>query len=580
MLAVLALLLIAAAPVLTPGKKISGYPHTATAPGSALIVLAITNVAVPTNNNILVDEIWAQFTNGLATTSYVLNNGTTVSNGVITQIGASSNSLVLLIVSSSNAVASANVFKTNQWTTNGPSTPVNGRVWFQGFEGQAWSTNNARNRTWEWDPTNQSVRIGSIGNVGFDNHHYIPSSNFWDAPNIGYQSYAFGSNHLVNAPYSTIAGGTRNLIYTNAGSSFIGGGTNNSIETNSTRSFIGGGKNAKIHVDCQTSVIGGGEDNEIGGGSQGSVIVGGLGNLIKTPSQYAFMGGGANNSVGTTGGSGSQYSTVAGGNQNIIRGQWSFIGGGRLNNMLGTSDDFCVIAGGDNNTIGTAPSFPSSYAFIGGGRINAMANDCDNAVIVGGRENSMAGSNTNGFIGGGYLNSFAANKVFQMILGGERNSVNGSYSFAVGGASNQVDAARAGVIGHNITNTVDDSVIVGNLVDFRAITTVTGSGTGSTNYTLQAISPKSYLGSSNVNIVAVMQTIPGRIYRWRVAITNDSPDTWGFSASSTTNRWFWQSYMYGTNAPVVLTNNTALIIDGESEGTNTEAEYKYFRPAK
>jgi len=98
------LLLLLGAAVLTPGKKTSEYPHTSTAPDSALLLLAITNVAVPTNNNISVLELAQQFTNGLATTGYVNTVGTTVSNGVVTLVTLTSNGLVTFTLTTSNSI--------------------------------------------------------------------------------------------------------------------------------------------------------------------------------------------------------------------------------------------------------------------------------------------------------------------------------------------------------------------------------------------------------------------------------------------------------------------------------------------
>ncbi len=115
--------------------------------------------------------------------------------------------------------------------------------------------------------------------------------------------------------------------------------------------------------------------------------------------------------------------------------------------------------------------------------------------------------------------------------------------------------------------------------DSGSTVTISGAGTGLTNYTLQATHRKMYLGSSNVNIVAVMQTLAGSTRFWSTAITNDSANVWGLGFSSVTNRWFWQG-TYGTNAPNVLTNNTRLVLNGESEGTNTWITYDYFHPAK
>ena len=119
----------------------------------------------------------------------------------------------------------------------------------------------------------------------------------------------------------------------------------------------------------------------------------------------------------------------------------------------------------------------------------------------------------------------------------------------------------------------------GDVTSYNTPLVISGAGSGSTNYTLQAVSREMILGSSNVNIVGVMQTQAGSIQNWTLSVTNDSTSNWGLGFSSVTNRWFWQG-TYGTNAPNVLTNDTRLIINGKSLDTNTWVTYDYFRPAK
>lgn len=107
---------------------------------------------------------------------------------------------------------------------------------------------------------------------------------------------------------------------------------------------------------------------------------------------------------------------------------------------------------------------------------------------------------------------------------------------------------------------------------------VTGAGSGSSNYTLLA-GRTMFLGSSNVNIVAVMGTDVALVDYATATITNLSADVWGVGFSSITNRWRW-SGVYGTNAPTVLTNGTALELSIKSDGTNTVCGYTYFSPAR
>jgi hypothetical protein len=109
--------------------------------------------------------------------------------------------------------------------------------------------------------------------------------------------------------------------------------------------------------------------------------------------------------------------------------------------------------------------------------------------------------------------------------------------------------------------------------------TVSGAGNGNTNYTLLASRRKMYLGSSNVNVAAVMQTVAGQVQFCSVSVTNLSADTWGFNFSQVTNRVRWRDRATGTtNQPTVLTNNTELRVEFEFNGTNGLATYEYFRP--
>ncbi len=585
----LGLIAVAVLVLIAADLPISKFPNTPTPNDSDLFVLAQTQ-APPTNKNIRYDQLRGAIQSGLATENYV-NNAT---NGIINVV--------------SNFVANSSVaVHTNKTMLVLQQTPVSGSQWYVGTNGTP-TTNEARSGL-EFNAFFRSLRAGQVDGGPHVNNMMGDGSNAWNNTNLAICSIGLGSNGLAQAAYSSVLGGVWNGIRTGAVASVISGGNNNQIDTNAASCVIaGGGKNwirtvGLSAVTTLNSTIGGGSNNVIGGtsidfhgstisgggdnlieGGQHSLIAGGFDNQIATASDFAAIGGGRGNRILQTGASsgGGNNSYIGGGFQNGIRGQYGFIGGGNGNsffgNISGVGADYNVICGGASNNIGVN-NFPSTHCFIGGGHECDIANDSAYSVIVGGANNSITGGNTNGLIGGGRFNTIGANKVFSSILSGERSSVNGSYSFAIGGASNQVDAARAGAIGHNITNTVDDSVIVGNLVEFRQISVVAGAGSGSTNYTLQAISPKSYLGSSNVNIVAVMQTVPSRIYNWSVIITNLSADTWGISFSSATNRWKFQSYMYGTNQPLVLTNNTLLRLHGESEGTNTLITYEYFRPA-
>ena len=81
-----------------------------------------------------------------------------------------------------------------------------------------------------------------------------------------------------------------------------------------------------------------------------------------------------------------------------------------------------------------------------------------------------------------------------------------------------------------------------------------------------------------MNISAVMGYTAGTLYNSWVTITNLSANTWGISFSAVTNRWRFNGPNNITNSPTVLTNNTALALQLEIEGTNVTCDWKHYAP--
>jgi hypothetical protein len=184
--------------------------------------------------------------------------------------------------------------------------------------------------------------------------------------------------------------------------------------------------------------------------------------------------------------------------------------------------------------------------------------------------------------GGGDYNTF---------LGADsgRGGLNLSQTVGIGGIALQNASAitNSVAIGYNSTATGNGQMVFGNGISNNffggnlsfPFAVIDGAGTGSTNYTLQGTHRKMYLGSSNVNIVAVMQTPDTWVRYCSVSVSNLSANTWGFNFSQVTNRVRWRDLATGsTNQPTVLTNNSELRIDFEFVGTNGTANYQYFKP--
>ncbi len=409
------------------------------------------------------------------------------------------------IVTNAGGIISTNLgLNTNSGIFSVQYEPNRGSLWYSATNGIP-TTNGAR-AGMEFHPSFHALRVGAVGMNVVENHVYLAASNFWTAPNIGFLSYALGSNNLVNAPLSTVAGGARNLIYTNAGSSYIGGGTNNIIFTNAYESVIGGGGGAagnSIGVNSFRSVIGGGSDNGVIGGSQHAVIAGGQDNDIQNPNSFATIGGGFDNNIGVAGLASDACigSTIPGGSGNILRGQYATIGGGRDNNVVGNGSHYATISGGQGNSVGTGPSSPAAWVSIGGGFGNGVADGADYSVIAGGRGNTIFGSSdSNSVISGGAFNSAEINTKFVFISGGERNSVIGNYGSSIG-TSNRVSGARATAIGVEVTNTVADTVMLESITRIFTRTNATIGGT-----IISITTPVASAGAAETNLIAV--TIP------------------------------------------------------------------------
>ncbi len=427
--------------------------------GRQLVITNGTGITLSTNADQLVISMDTNVVNGAATNLTVI-----LSSGTITASLTHTNTTNFWTLT--GAATSFGMVRSNIFTTNVQGSPVTGTLWFQGNVGDV-PTNGTRTAL-EYAPTNSSLRIGAVGGngqVGTLRSTTSTYSNYWDPTNIAFMTFAFGSNHLIRGMFSTIAGGDRNAIETNAFLSFIGGGSQNFIGSNAANSVIAGGTNNNIVASNQTAVAKG---NSIGGG--GDNVIRGAG------TQFGTVAGGFGNNVGTVNAPQFNY-------------QYCFIGGG-INNIV--SGDSCVIAGGSGNTIGVSgTAIGPSYATIGGGNANfvsqqAAGNTGTGATIGGGQNNaagdSASGGAANGTISGGSNNKLignssttdqtiaggsgnfiGANSGFASISGGKSNQIQtgSGPSFIVGGTSNNVNGVMGGIIGFWETNATASTIRMG-----------------------------------------------------------------------------------------------------------------------
>ncbi len=280
----------------------------------------------------------------------------------------------------------------------------------------------------------------------------------------GFAQYSFigaGNENLIDISHATIVGGSFNVIGLSSPWSFIGAGDSNLIALSPYSSICGGQHNT---IQMPSTVTGSLSWNTIGGGSSNVI---GTADEVGEPdgANGCVIGGGQNNVL--TG----LFSVIGGGQGNNVGGNTgSFIGGGVNADMDG---DFGVICGGFSNNVEVLQSF----AFVGGGQDNTIGIVNADSVILPGANSAIVGGIDNQIVTG--------NQCF--LGGGNTNSIT-----SAGGAGAISNATIAGGVNNNITNSltaeglpgdVDDAFIgggSGNKIEVLGKSGVIGGGTSNT----------------------------------------------------------------------------------------------------
>jgi hypothetical protein len=301
------------------------------------------------------------------------------------------------------------------------------------------------------------------------------------------------SANQVSASFSSIGGGSGNLIQAGADHSMIGNGWGNWLQLNTWQSFLGGGEFNTM--GGQWSVLGGGENNTIQASANYSMIGGGLQNLIEANAGLSVIAGGwANNVL-----SNADQSVIAGGNGNKIMpgARESFIGGG-FANTIQTNAYTATIGGGHNN------SNASDRAVIAGGYFNVIGSNSVGSSVLGGWDNIIQTNSGWSSIGAGYQNRVDPYSLVSSIAGGFQNVIQGDAAYwsnnnvfgsaIAGGAVNTIltNAAYA-TIGGGLQNTIQTNAFIStisggynNLAGYGAMVPGGRDNVASGNYSLAA----------------------------------------------------------------------------------------------
>jgi len=258
---------------------------------------------------------------------------------------------------------------------------------------------------------------------------------------------------------NVIGGGGENVFPNQATGDYgvIGGGIGNTVGTNSV---VGGG--VGNFASGQQAAIGGGE----AGIAQGNHSTVGGGKFNDVTGEFGTIAGGSYNQAhgyaAVVGGGGGADPTSGDIYGNQARGNWSVVGGGRLNLATNT---FATASGGGYNHV-------SGYAatIAGGGGLDPnlgtlLTNRASGSwsVISGGRENSADGESAT-------------------VGGGERNTALGKWATASGGTGNQSLGGSA-TVGGGFYNAADSSAsTVSGGAENAALRQYTTVGGGVGNY--------------------------------------------------------------------------------------------------
>ena len=215
----------------------------------------------------------------------------------------------------------------------------------------------------------------------------------------------------------------------------IAGGTNNTASGNWSTVAGGHGNTAN---GAYSSILGGNTNRALG---LGSVVGGGL--LNTTTGSYSTVSGGKGHSITEN------YGGVGSGNGNFIDALASFIGGGENNTILdtGTDTDYGTIGGGQDNIIrgGDSTTIAGGFAneihgapwgSIGGGELNLVHTGSASRVCSG-NGNRVYNANFASIVGGGNNENSG---FMSFIGGGQTNIVSGQYSVIPGGRGNVASA--------------------------------------------------------------------------------------------------------------------------------------------
>jgi hypothetical protein len=254
-----------------------------------------------------------------------------------------------------------------------------------------------------------------------------------------------------------------------------------------------------------------------------------------TTSAYCIISGGQNNTLGNS----VLRGTISGGGGNSIldNASESTIGGGAANTIVSGANDATISGGSQNTNSG-------NYATLGGGQFNAIQPNAPWSTIGGGEWNTIQGSAQAGTIAGGYDNFIPASGTYATIGGGCSNIASGVGSFVGGGG-------------------YDGTTIIGNIASSPA--SMIGGGRGNV---IQVLSSYSFIGGGDTNDIQSYSpcSVIGGGHN-NIIQTNSPASTIGGGSNNTIQVNSPRCFIGGGCNNTLQTNSFVSVIGGGSNNT-------------
>ncbi len=466
--------------------------------------------------------------------------------------------------------ASVNAASIGAPQLNTPGTPSMGQVLAYGMGGLIWETPSTALPFWNLNGNSNTVPgvdyVGTADNRPLELHvnslralrieptATVPnliggySGNLVDNGAQGVTIAGGGTAGYVNhisSTLGTIAGGSGNLISSNANDATIGGGRQNTVDLASWGGFIGGGRGNWIQTNANYSTIGGGIGNYILNNTPYSVIAGGNGNIAA--GLGSAIGGGYGNYTGgfgaVVGGGGFDGSLTSG---NTASGNASVVAGGLGNTASGP---YSTVSGGGGSAIAYG-NFASGYAATVSGGYNNEAPGDYSVVAGGGGQFDM---------GGGYHGN-VAHGPYSVVSGGSGNETIGAYSTVPGGQGNAAQGDYSFAAGNNAQATNQGAFVWADSQN------ATFSSTASDQFLIRA---QGGVGINTNNPHGAALAVNGKITSpmWKATqvINQAGPlPGGGLSASFTSNGGTLLIYVAGTGYSTTPNSNVGMtvVLDG------------------